>query len=220
MHRFPSVVLLWIVACLLVACTAPASTPVPTPIPATVAATLPADSGLSADQLHTLSSLKQVDGYPLYTMNYQGDYDPPRVSLLPSSVTGSAPAWGCSLFTVLLDDERLLYGRNFDWQFSPALLLYTDPPDGYASVAMVDITYLGFEGQSVFHLADLSAEDLKGLLDAPRLPFDGMNEHGLAIGMAAVPADDRLAGHHPPGAGPCPHRGRGGGSHPEVQHRF
>jgi hypothetical protein len=193
MHRFPSVVPLWIVVCLLGACTAPAPTPVSTPIPATVAATLPVKSGLSADQLHTLSSLKQVDGYPLYTMNYQGDYDPPRISLLPSPVTERAPAWGCSLFTVLLDDEHLLYGRNFDWQFSPALLLYTDPPDGYASVAMVDITYLGFEGQSVFHLADLSAEDLKGLLDAPRIPFDGMNEHGLAIGMAAVPAGDMQA---------------------------
>jgi penicillin V acylase-like amidase (Ntn superfamily) len=24
-------------------------------------------------------------------------------------------------------------------------------------------------------------------LQAPYLPFDGMNEHGLAIGMAAVP---------------------------------
>ena len=37
----------------------------------------------------------------------------------------------------------MFYGRNFDWEFSPALLLFTDPPDGYASVSMVDLTFLG-----------------------------------------------------------------------------
>ena len=35
--------------------------------------------------------------------------------------------------------------------------------------------------------ADLPIEEQTGLLDAPYLPFDGMNEYGLAIGMAAVP---------------------------------
>ena len=170
-----------VIASLLGACAAPRSTPVPPE----VTATLPAPGSLSDNQLRTLSSLKQVDKYPLYTMDYYGEYDPPRVSFLPAGEM--TPAWGCSLFTILLDDEHLLYGRNFDWQFSPALLLFTDPPDGYASVSMVDITYLGFEGQNVFHLTDLPLEELKGLLDAPRIPFDGMNEQGLAIGMAAVP---------------------------------
>ena len=121
-------------------------------------------------------------------MTYQGEYELPRVSGLPvGEKSDPAPAWACSLFTVLLDDEHLLYGRNFDWQLSPALLLYTDPPDGYASVSMVDIEYLGFSGQKAVDLTDLPLENLKGLLDAPRIPFDGMNEKGLAIGMAAVP---------------------------------
>jgi hypothetical protein len=102
----------------------------------------------------------------------------------------SPPGWACSLFTVLLDEEHLLYGRNFDWDFSPALLLFTDPPDGYASVSMVDMEYLGFSGQTVFNLTELPIEERAGLLDAPLIPFDGMNEHGLAIGMAAVPAGD------------------------------
>jgi hypothetical protein len=159
-----------------------------TPVPALATSTLPAVHGLSDDQVQTLSSLQQVDEYPLYTMNYYGEYEAPRVSLLPGKETG--PAWGCSLFTVLLDDDHLLYGRNFDWQFSPALLLFTDPPDGYASVSMVDITYLGFAGQDVSRLTELPLDQLKGLLDAPRIPFDGMNEAGLAIGMAAVPAGD------------------------------
>jgi hypothetical protein len=103
------------------------------------------------------------------------------------------PSWGCSLFTVLLDNEHLLYGRNFDWQFSPALLLFTDPPGGYASVAMVNLAFLGYRGQDVLHLNDLPLEDRKDLLDAPALPIDGMNEQGLAIGMAAVPSGDMQA---------------------------
>ena len=185
MKRSPALIILLLVMGLVDACVSPQSTPTPA---VAASATVPAPSGMAEDQAQTLSSLKQVDGYPLYTMNYYGEYDPPRVSLLPAGRTG--PAWGCSLFTVLLDGDHLLYGRNFDWQFSPALLLFTDPPDGYASVSMVDMTYLGFEGQDVFHLTDLPLEELKRLLDAPSLPFDGMNEHGLAIGMAAVPPGD------------------------------
>jgi hypothetical protein len=86
-------------------------------------------------------------------------------------------------------EDRLL-GRNFDWNFSPALLLFTDPGDGYASVSMVDIEYLGFEGDRSKNLIDLPLEERRALLDAPSLPFDGMNEKGLAIGMAAVPGED------------------------------
>jgi hypothetical protein len=159
-----------------------------TPAAVTATATLPPSA---ENQTRTLSSLKQVDDHPLYTMRYYGEYDPPRTSMLPTvHKTDSTPGWACSLFTILLDDEHLLYGRNFDWQFSPALLLFTDPPNGYASVSMVDIEYLGFNDADVSHLTDLPIEKLQGLLSAPSIPFDGMNEHGLAIGMAAVPPGD------------------------------
>ena len=147
-------------------------------------------AGLTQEQLITLSSLQKVDDYPLYTMVYAGAYRP-RTTALPLEnpviTTNSPPAWACSLFTVLLDEDNLLYGRNFDWQFSPALLLFTDPPDGYASVSMVDIEYLGFDSSPAGNVTALPIEEQTGLLDAPYLPFDGMNEYGLAIGMAAVP---------------------------------
>lgn len=165
-----------------------------TPIPITTIGPVPTPAGLSENEIATLASLKQVDDYPLYTLRYYGEYASPRTSVLPAlKEADSTGGWACSLFTVLLDEEHLLYGRNFDWQFSPALLLFTDPPDGYASVSMVDMEYLGFSGQTVFNLTDLPIEELEGLLDAPLLPFDGMNEHGLAIGMAAVPPGDMPA---------------------------
>ena len=38
-------------------------------------------------------------------------------------------------------------GRNFDWGLHSALVLFTDPPvpGAYASVSMVDISYLGYD---------------------------------------------------------------------------
>ena len=143
----------------------------------------------------TLSSLEQVDDYPLYTMRYYGPYDQ-RVSSAEHtrrSATASS-TWACSLFAALGDRDNLLYGRNFDWEYSPALLLFTDPPDGYASVSMVDIAYL-VDADQVHTLTDLPLEDRRPLLEAPSWPFDGMNEHGLAVGMAAVPESEMPYNH-------------------------
>jgi predicted choloylglycine hydrolase len=60
---------------------------------------------------------------------------------------------------------------------------------------MVDIAYLGFDDGRV-ELTSLPLAARRRLLDAPNWPFDGMNEAGVAVGMAAVPqADER----HDPG---------------------
>jgi hypothetical protein len=158
---------------------APAAEPSAGPSPTS---TLP--GGLSADQAATLGSLEQVADYPLYVMRYQGDYEAQVYGSRPAGA--EAPAWACSLFAALGDGENRLYGRNFDWKYSPALVLFTDPPDGYASVSVVDIAYFGFDDQEVKNLLGRPLEELHPLLEAPHWPFDGMNEHGLAVGMAAV----------------------------------
>jgi hypothetical protein len=142
--------------------------------------------GLSDDEIASLNSLEQVNDYPLYKMRYYGEYDQQLVSIIndramlehlqPSLPTRRQPTWGCSLFAALGEDEDMQFGRNFDWDYSPALLLFTQPQDGYASVSMVD------------GLTELPLKERGALLDAPYLPFDGMNEHGLAVGMAAVPS--------------------------------
>jgi penicillin V acylase-like amidase (Ntn superfamily) len=55
---------------------------------------------------------------------------------------------------------------------------------------MVDISYLGFGTEAP------SWADRQQLLKAAYWPFDGMNEHGLAVGMMAVPEarDDKEPG--------------------------
>jgi hypothetical protein len=137
-----------------------------------------------AELENSLRTLRKLDDQPLWTMRYAGGYDRLKGVATPQPAT----PFGCSLFAAYGDPANPVFARNFDWDDNPALLLFTDPPDGHASVSMVDTAYLGVEGDP-----DTDAER-KALADAPLLPFDGMNEKGLAIGMAAVPdgsADNR-----------------------------
>lgn len=151
------------------------ATPIVTPTPAET---------LSKQEIATLNSLKKVADFPLYTMHYYGS----SASSSASEFSVNAPlprTWACSLFAALGGADKF-YGRNFDWVDSPALLLFNHPADGYASVSMVDLAYLEF-GDQIDHLTDLPLDRRVPLLDAPAWPFDGMNERGLVVGMAAVP---------------------------------
>jgi choloylglycine hydrolase len=147
---------------------------------------------------NTLKTLEKVDDYPLYTMTYYGDYhhraaaEIGQRAVLAEVTSLNEFAWGCSLFAAFGDEHNMLYGRNFDWEYSPALLLFTNEPGALASVSMVDIAYLGYGGDKAETLLELPLSELEGLLDAPFLPFDGMNESGLTVGMAAVPAGNML----------------------------
>jgi hypothetical protein len=145
--------------------------------------------GFTEAEVKTLQSLEQIDDYPLYKMEYFADYETTSVisNFRRENELRSDQAWACSLFAALADPENLLYGRNFDWEYSPALLIFTDPPDGYASVSMVDISFLGINRDTVKQLDSQPLDEIRNLLASPQLPFDGLNEMGLAVGMAAVP---------------------------------
>ena len=141
--------------------------------------------GLSAEEVTTLKSLEKLDDHPFYVMHYAGDYKYPQIgSTWPEKMDIA-----CSLFVTLGEGGEKFYGRNFDWSLSPALLLFTDPTDGYASVSMVDLEFLGIRPEDSKNLTDLPLVDRIDLLGAPSMPFDGMNEYGLTVGMAAVPGD-------------------------------
>ena len=96
--------------------------------------------------------------------------------------SGRRPALPEGSCTCFYSAASGLYGRNFDFPANPALLLYTQPIGGYCSVSMVD---LGFFGYSMEHLPETCS--VMELAEAPYMPFDGMNEAGLIVGMAAVP---------------------------------
>jgi hypothetical protein len=88
------------------------------------------------------------------------------------SLYGASGGGAC---TVFFADGVL--GRSFDWDKHPALVLHHHPPGAYRSVSMVDMAYLDGDAAR-----------------APRLPFDGMNERGVGVAMAAVPAARAPAG--------------------------
>lgn len=149
------------------------------------------DLGLSEAEVATLCSLEQIDEYPLYTMHYYGSYDSTaNLQYHPLERVNTTDYWACSLFAALGNPDSMLYGRNFDWENSPALFLYANPPAGYASVSMVDIAFLGFRGERAQNLTDVSLDKIVDLLRAPYFPIDGFNEAGLVVGMAAVPPGD------------------------------
>jgi hypothetical protein len=152
------------------------------------------------DEARTVASLRKVDDYPLYVMHTYVDYRfdefleegnqrasrqaMARVFQIMRSYE-QAPSqerpFACTCFATKNGSDEVIFGRNFDWVNRPTLLLFTHPPDGYDAVSLVDISYLGFDG------GQISWGDRLRLLDAPYLPFDGLNEAGLAVGMMAVP---------------------------------
>lgn len=192
MKKLVDMILLLLAVGLLGACGVSQASPILAASSVTPTVIIPAATSwyvFPEDEAKTLASLQQVDEYPLYVMHYYKEYaSRPTPGLSGAREALPPPGWGCSLFSVLVDEDHLLYGRNFDWEYGPALLLVTNPPDGYASVSMVNLGFLGFSDEKAAGLMDLPLEQRAGLLGAPHLPFDGMNEHGLAIAMAAVPS--------------------------------
>jgi len=145
------------------------------------------------DSSGTNTSFSKIHDFPLYKMYYKGDYGFSHLlktgsfSFIETTNNNIKNPWGCTCFSILGKKDSIKLGRNFDWYDHPVLLLFTDPPNAYSSVSMVDLFYLGIEKND-----DLNENDER-LLTTPFFPFDGMNECGLAVGMMAVP----YAQYHP-----------------------
>jgi hypothetical protein len=142
------------------------------------------------DQVKTLNSLQKINDYPFYTLTYYGDYgfreflNTGRMPSFFAAVKSADDKFACTCFAAMGSDSCRIFGRNFDWTTHIALLLFSDPPDGYASISMIDLEHSGY--------SDTNTPDgvynRYNLLQAPFLPMDGMNEQGLAVGIMAVPA--------------------------------
>ena len=139
--------------------------------------------------IETLATFEKIDDYPIYTMRYVGPYMR-STEFISGSARWERPShlaidWACSLFAALGDPEQPVFGRNFDWDHSPLLVMFLEPEEGHRSIMSVDIAYL-IRPDIIDRLDEMPAGELLPLLSAPFLTFDGMNEKGLAIGMASV----------------------------------
>jgi hypothetical protein len=149
---------------------------------------------LAFNPARTLLSFRENGQVPLYTMTYHGPYYylAPAIPSTDANLrkygdedgSGFLEHQACTIFSATGGDHKI-YGRNRDlpWDHT-ALLLFTHPKNGYASVSMVDLDQLGvYPGRFSLWRRLL-------LLAAPLVPTEGMNEHGLTVSKADVSPDD------------------------------
>ncbi len=150
--------------------------------------------------IRTAASVKRLeDG--LYFMEYKGDYnldgfleqggasDDLAVAefviqdvfhgLLPIDLRGSS--FGCSTISARTPEGDAVFGRNFDWGTCTALIVRTNPVNGYDSVSTVNMDFLNLG-------LDMPEERQIRLLSvaAPFAPMDGMNEKGLCVAVLMI----------------------------------
>ena len=153
---------------------------------------------------------KLEDG--LYAMEYRSDYsldeflegggassdlavadfviDRSFHGLVDLDLQGSA--FGCSTLAVTDPNGNALFGRNFDWGNCSALIVWTEPKNGYASISTVNMDFLNLG-------LTLSEDNLVRLMSvaAPYAPMDGMNDQGLCVAVLMIedsPAFDQDTG--------------------------
>ena len=90
----------------------------------------------------------------------------------------------CSLFSTNANPANRILGRNFDNPQNDVLLTRYNPPVGYASLAFTRMSDLGYAYGTNFD--GLTFEQKLPLLRSAYFVPDGINETGLAAGLAAV----------------------------------
>lgn len=90
-------------------------------------------------------------------------------------------SFGCSTISTKDTDGNLLFGRNFDWNSCNAMIIYSVPETGYASISTVNMDFISMTGISFSALSD-TAQAIIGLY----APLDGMNEKGLAVSVNMI----------------------------------
>ena len=151
-------------------------------------------------ELRTMATIERVGEEDFFTMEYKGDYglsefletgassDKELVDFIVSRLLHGVPLefdlpdLGCSTFAGSLTDGTPVFGRNFDMYDSPAMLLTTRPKDGYASISMVNLAYIGYSAE--YLPTDFGSSILA--LAAPYTPLDGVNEKGLSVGVLLI----------------------------------
>lgn len=160
-------------------------------------------------QLQTLATLRNVDEGRLYAMDYVADYRlddmlaaqacdlagvaeaMQRLLLSGRPIAVNAAQTGCSCFVARTREREWLYGRNHDLRSNmSALLLRTSPKDGYRSLSLCNLSWVGYD----LGMPDDGTTDASALLLAPYVLMDGINEKGLAVsGLSLSGAPTRQA---------------------------
>lgn len=165
------------------------------------------------NEIRTIASLQQVgDNKYLYFMEYKANYDLDEVvssdidqnpklleyvtkkigkglpikgkSAQVADENGKMNTFNCtSLQAKNAEGDGFLYGRNYDYFQNPTLVTLSHPKEGYASLAVSDMSHFGYS------LEELPTKFMKKLLCLAAIyaPVDGINEKGLCTSVMALP---------------------------------
>ena len=141
-------------------------------------------------ELRTLNTIERLGDYGLDDFLAQGgaSNDNELLDFLMQKLLKGLPLrfdipdLGCSTFAAETPEGDAIFGRNFDMYYSPALFVRTAPEDGYRSISMVNLSYIGFGEDKL----PTSLLDSLLTLAAPYVPLDGLNEKGLAVGVLLI----------------------------------
>ncbi len=87
-------------------------------------------------QLNAVFTIQKVDDYPLFVMHYSGNYGFSELmheDLEDTTFAFKSLGPACTSIAALSPEGHPLFGKNEDWRGQHTLLLFTDPPGGYAS---------------------------------------------------------------------------------------
>lgn len=156
-------------------------------------------SCLFFNEINAVFSFKKIDEN-VYYIEYKNDYsfdeflncgaksDDELISFIVDKIGKglpieiSMPDFGCSAFTAQDITGKKFLCRNYDNEFYPILVTKTSPKNGYSSVSTSDLKALGY---SLTYLPEKFVDRLL-MLAAPYIPFDGINEKGVAISVNMV----------------------------------
>lgn len=156
-------------------------------------------------KLRTMSTITEVsDG--LYKMTCRYDYKCDKFINADISTIDELIEWvtkehffgvpieidtgnfGCCAFTAATPEGQRLFGRNFDYEETDTLVVYTEPKDGYASYGVVDLKFFDIGTKNGMEADSLPAKAF--MLAAPYATMDGINETGLGIGILQLNIDE------------------------------
>ena len=156
-------------------------------------------------EARTLLSVKEIGDTGIYEVNYAADYKldefieaggatteeelvqyiiKTMLKGLPIDVPYEIPNLACSTFYAETPEKGYILGRNLDNQTTDLAVIRTNPKDGYSSVSVVNISFLGYNES---YTPDKLMDRINTLATA-FFPLDGVNEKGLAVGVLQLQA--------------------------------
>lgn len=161
--------------------------------------------GIFQGEARTLLSVKEKGDTGIYEINYAADYKldelleaggaateeqlvqyiiKTMLKGLPINVPYEIPNLACSTFYAKTPESGYIFGRNLDNQTTDLAVIKTSPKNGYASVSVSNLSFLGYHDA---YTPDKLINRINTLATA-YFPLDGVNEKGLAVGVLQLQA--------------------------------